>query len=375
MPGPLAVQCFFMISGFYMALVLNEKYTHRRDYWLFLQQRFLRIHPSYLIILSFYLLFFGASSLVAGRPLGFMAWWTVQGPHLSMVARSIMALINVVLLGSDYTSFLGFTPDSHVAWNEPSLPGLLPAWKFLAIVPVWSLGVEIVFYALAPLLVRRTVLIQLAVFAIFEAARWVVWLQTHIPMNNIILSRLFPLQLPFFMAGSLGYVIYRNRQPLLRKIAASHRWLFWLFPFLVIAYSRLPHSHHLYWGLFLVVFLMIPLLFTATKSNRVDRLIGELSFPFYLGHMLSIAIINQIARDSWPRWGYGPAYLALTLLFSWLFYRFIESNIERFRARLFVHERTEEAREDSTAPSRQDWPPISSRREDPASAWRNRERP
>ena len=25
--GPLAVQCFFIISGFYMGLVLNEKYA------------------------------------------------------------------------------------------------------------------------------------------------------------------------------------------------------------------------------------------------------------------------------------------------------------------------------------------------------------
>ena len=39
-PGSLAVQCFYIISGFYMALVLNGKYSSKRDFYF---NRFLRL--------------------------------------------------------------------------------------------------------------------------------------------------------------------------------------------------------------------------------------------------------------------------------------------------------------------------------------------
>ena len=45
-----AVQCFFVISGFYMSLVLNGKYGPG-TYWLFVSNRILRLWPSYLIVL------------------------------------------------------------------------------------------------------------------------------------------------------------------------------------------------------------------------------------------------------------------------------------------------------------------------------------
>src|SRR5450755_3866284 len=64
----LAVQCFFIISGFYMALVLNEKYTGPGRYWTFVQQRFLRLYPTYLIILAVILLLDGVISLSSGVP-------------------------------------------------------------------------------------------------------------------------------------------------------------------------------------------------------------------------------------------------------------------------------------------------------------------
>lgn len=46
--GGLAVQAFFIISGFYMALVLDGKY---RDAGLFYSNRLLRLAPTYLIML------------------------------------------------------------------------------------------------------------------------------------------------------------------------------------------------------------------------------------------------------------------------------------------------------------------------------------
>jgi len=46
----IAVQSFYVISGFYMALVLNEKYGPG-SYWLFVSNRLLRLWPAYFVVL------------------------------------------------------------------------------------------------------------------------------------------------------------------------------------------------------------------------------------------------------------------------------------------------------------------------------------
>src|SRR6267154_1532992 len=51
MQGPEAVQSFYIISGFYMGLILNEKYVTANSYKLFISNRFLRIFPTYWIVL------------------------------------------------------------------------------------------------------------------------------------------------------------------------------------------------------------------------------------------------------------------------------------------------------------------------------------
>ena len=48
-----AVKTFFVISGFYMALILNEKYlTKANSYKLFITNRILRLYPLYLTVFS-----------------------------------------------------------------------------------------------------------------------------------------------------------------------------------------------------------------------------------------------------------------------------------------------------------------------------------
>ena len=56
--GPLAVQCFFIISGFYMGLVLNERYDRPSLNRAFYLNRMLRIHGIYLVFLALHLAFF-----------------------------------------------------------------------------------------------------------------------------------------------------------------------------------------------------------------------------------------------------------------------------------------------------------------------------
>jgi peptidoglycan/LPS O-acetylase OafA/YrhL len=51
LPGSIAVQSFYIISGFYMALVLHRKYNFPGATRLFYQQRYLRLAPIYWVTL------------------------------------------------------------------------------------------------------------------------------------------------------------------------------------------------------------------------------------------------------------------------------------------------------------------------------------
>jgi peptidoglycan/LPS O-acetylase OafA/YrhL len=58
MGGEDAIKAFFIISGFYMSLILNEKYTGiENSYKLFITNRLLRLYPLYFSILIFTFLF------------------------------------------------------------------------------------------------------------------------------------------------------------------------------------------------------------------------------------------------------------------------------------------------------------------------------
>jgi peptidoglycan/LPS O-acetylase OafA/YrhL len=341
--GDLAVQCFYMISGFYMALVLHEKYNHPRDYVVFLQQRFLRLYPSYLIILLFYVLVQGGCSLLTHQPTGFAAFWAQYTDVMSWALRALFVFLNLFLIGQDYTFYWSLDPgNGHVVFTTLNTGHLIPAFQFLVVVPSWTLCVEFCFYLIAPFLVRRSVYLQASIVVGFILARWILWAGFHVP-SNPWLYRFFPLQFGFFLSGSLGYAIYKRHPAALKKLTASHSWIFWLFFTAVVLYSRLPLSHQIYLVFVPIVFLMIPLVFTATKNSRVDRLIGELSFPFYLGHLLMVFLVDQIAGGRWPRDCYGPAYLALSLAFSYLFFRFVETHTERFRANIFIRKEEDKA--------------------------------
>lgn len=56
--GELAVKVFFIISGFYMTLILSTKYVGRGSYSLFISNRFFEIIPNILGHSCVYTIFF-----------------------------------------------------------------------------------------------------------------------------------------------------------------------------------------------------------------------------------------------------------------------------------------------------------------------------
>jgi peptidoglycan/LPS O-acetylase OafA/YrhL len=104
--GKIAVQSFFVISGFYISLILNEKYpAGTRGTLLFYGNRFLRIYPIYWAVLlltagagTAVLLLFGWHSFVSN----------VSSLTKDFAADKLLFLIasNVGILGIDLSSFM-----------------------------------------------------------------------------------------------------------------------------------------------------------------------------------------------------------------------------------------------------------------------------
>ena len=61
MGGEIAVELFFIISGFYMSLILNEKYNTPDKILIFYKNRFLKLFPIYWTVLIFTITLFVVS--------------------------------------------------------------------------------------------------------------------------------------------------------------------------------------------------------------------------------------------------------------------------------------------------------------------------
>jgi peptidoglycan/LPS O-acetylase OafA/YrhL len=73
----------------------------------------------------------------------------------------------------------------------------------------------------------------------------------------------------------------------------------------------------------------LPLAFQLTRSNRVDRYLGELSYPIYLAHLL---VISVALYSGWS--GYRLAALILTLvaIAAVVLHEGIQKPVDRYRA-------------------------------------------
>ncbi|MFN0040739.1 MAG: acyltransferase family protein [Burkholderiales bacterium] len=332
--GATAVHCFFVISGFYMAMVLSEKYSRSQaTYFEFVSNRLLRLLPSYLLmlVLTFCL---GIALSGLGKtvlpPLD--SAQQLAGLGAGIIPLILHAFSQMTLLGQDLYHFFhwspeagfGFTPDFQ---NDPA-----SLHRLLFVPPAWSLSVEIYFYLLAPWLVRlRTSAIVgiIAASFIFRIVLAWQWGWQGDPWSY----RFFPSELAFFLAGVLAY---RADFP------SRARVLPWMFALLALGGALgladtmeswqpgMPIHRWLRIPMFALLAAGIPALFAATRNWRVDRQIGELSYPLYVSHFLVIWVAGLAFSDVTS----GIArvmVVACAILAAIALYKCIDTPIDRFR--------------------------------------------
>ena len=337
LPGGLAVQFFFIISGFYMALVLNEKYNYAGSYWAFVQQRFLRLYPLYFVV-AFLILAVEAGITFSMHPVGVYDQWMKSADHLTPFSVCYYVLVNLIILGQDSLWFFQQDLTTGQLFFTPTAgPNTLPCAFFVLNGPTWTLAVEMTFYLLAPWIVRRSIAVQTSWLLASLAVRSVFYWFMSDKAGLLWTSQFFPSVLFLFLAGSLGYQVYKKHGEALEKAARKFVWVFWMIGGWMLCSSRLPLKEYFFWIFIPIVIVMVPMLFALTRNNHRDRLIGELSYPYYLVHFHVIFIAEFFLHENYNKI-FGPLCAVITFAISYALYQFVETRTEKFRETLFRKE-------------------------------------
>lgn len=320
LPGPVAVRAFFMISGFSMALVLNNKYagTPRRTFYL---SRLLRLAPCYAAVLAASL---AAAALLDAHP--FLRRDTLAAlVREGGAALPAFAWTNLAVLGQEVLYWLRLLPGGGLAWSPGPAAATAKAYTLLLVPQAWSLSLEFCFYLAAPWLLTRGR--GLAGWALALSLGLHVVLDRAFPQLDPVLQRLLPTQLYLFLAGYFAYTVSARLRDTPAARALGHLLLLGLCLF-VMLYEVLagPMRFAVFQTL---LCLSLPFVFLAYRRSALDRFLGRLSYPFYLVHYLVIGLFETFWGEA------GPAALAALVLAAALaLYLAVELPAERLRRRL-----------------------------------------
>ena len=260
--GQFAVECFYVISGYLITMILVE--TYKFEFKPFAINRFLRLYPSYYALAAVTLLMW----LTLPNMEKFHACWVWAGRSSDVIGN---------LLIWPWTFF-------------PDAPG---NYKFRLIPSTWSIAVEICCYFLLWAFAARKLTLTLVTFALSAGYHIYTWQTGSDPS-----SRYAPVSAAMlaFCTGSLAYrashfteklkpkwMRSNAVQPILLLVAIGSFYFVWN----ASIYDGSATSNPFYYGI-IVVAALVALMFHGVRSQaalgKVDRWLGDLSYPVFMIH-------------------------------------------------------------------------------------------
>ncbi len=336
--GHLAVRLFFIISGFYMALILTTKYTadHPNRYWLFISNRFLRIYPCYYVVLLLSLAFYAAASFYLHHPADRLVLWQTAWSHGQIWGLFFVSLCQLTVIGMDavcvfvYNVAQGIhlpgidTAAASVAWlptagADPS--GTVPAWRFLFVPQSWSISIELLFYLVVPWLISwRTrslvILAGLSLVSYFANCLFV-----YPALADQLGYFFFPFHLFLFILGMLAC---RHSADFLSRVSRPFKIAMVTALSGGLALSQFVPMAPRNFVCVVLVALSLPILFDWTKYSRFQKWVGDLSYPVYICHilvkwvLLGLMGVSKKGVASPPGWLLLLGSIALAASLLWL---------------------------------------------------------
>lgn len=289
--GKIAVQAFYIISGFYMTLILNEKYIGKNNsYKLFISNRFLRLYPIYWVVLFFTV---GFSLVVLmftkGDGLKTLARYAEYFNTMDIGSFCFLIFTNLFLFLQDAVLFLGLNTTNGNLFFTANYQETTPMlYQFLFIPQAWTIGIEIAFYLIAPFIVRKKLIVVIPLILLSIGLRLLLYFGLNLT-NDPWTYRFFPTELVFFLLGIVSYHLYKRLQKKdIKTIYLKIIWLGILGFTILFSILKLPAKEYLY---LIAFFIALPFVFILTKNWKNDSYIGELSYPIYISHMLVLTLL------------------------------------------------------------------------------------
>lgn len=327
--GKIAVQAFYIISGFYMTLILNEKYIGANNsYKLFLSNRLLRLFPIYWVVLALVIVYSILSAFYTnGSDWGSLNFYNLYKNNLSGGSFLFLIFVNIFLVFQDVVVFLGLNTSSGNFFYTSDFWSTEPlVWKFILVPQAWTIGLEIMFYIIAPFLVRKN--IKLIVLLIIGSILLRCFLYFGLDLRHDPWTyRFFPTELVFFLSGTVSYHLYKRFRSL--EVKDLFLKIIWI---LVLAFTvfygkiNFEFKELLY---LLFFFISLPFVFILTKNSKRDLFIGELSYPIYISHFFFITIMKSSDLPFWG--GFGLNVCMVTILFAFVLNKLVAKKIEKVR--------------------------------------------
>lgn len=258
----LSVELFFMLSAFSLCIAYYGQLKTQNAIGTYFLRRFLRIAP------LFY--FF------------FAVWFFYRG-------------------------FGGFVPIHQYILTATFLFGFTPDTSSSTVAVGWSIGVEMMFYAIFPLLILvvrgiKSAAVALAISLVVGHFSHI-WAMSSLPASPFVRTN-FAVQMPMFMLGLCTFFIYQSAKEVLS--AKQRIMLFWtsivvalvtwVVIFLCIGLPPNTHARNSFW-LRMAICAPFPLLVLGFAFaplnvivNRATILLGDYSYGIYLWH--SFIIVN-----------------------------------------------------------------------------------
>lgn len=326
--GVVAVQTFYMISGFYMALILSTKYVGKGSYGLFLSNRFLRIYPAYWVVLVLTLAVSASGSFT--HIFGFGVQDYIGNRHLlSSVAMFFLITTNLTLFGQDAVLFQGIDSGGGLYFTTNFMATKPALYTFLPLPQAWTLSLELMFYVIAPFFVKRRTSTLISVIFVSLLLRLYIYFGADL-YHDPWTYRFFPTELAFFLAGVVSYRLYVLIGDKSVRIMPTIATL--LVVGVTIAYQWFPGGATKQWLYYSLVWALMPLLFMFSKSKgSMDGWIGELSYPIYISHIFVLLLLSPFLDRLSPSSHIVVIVCVATVMFSVALMRFVMTPVEKFR--------------------------------------------
>ena len=293
LPGPAAyaVWGFFVLSGYLMTHVLQNKYGFSlHGLQGYARNRFIRIVPGFWV------------ACVLGAV---VLWWL---DRQGVDARKLNPAFGVPRDSAEWGFLLTLLP-SFPRWNAP--------------VPVANaLSIEVGFYLLMPLLAQH------------RSSAWLaLLLGCFIVADHGLSHETFGPRYAWFLpsapAFALGALVCHYRDELARIASPRISVVLWIGQFAIFWHDTYwPWTYGLYVSGLLSAWVVLSL--SSRRTGRLDDALGELSYPCYLLHATAGALL--LAWFGYDRSAsFALAALALTWVGCWAMVRLIDRPLLRFK--------------------------------------------